>query len=315
MEIFAGVVQLVAVADTGSFRGAARTLGVTPSAVSKAIARLEHQLGVRLVHRTSRVMMLTVEGEDAVAGFRDALERIRATRDAALAAQRTPSGRLRVTWPIAIAEFFADRVMPAMAAQHPQIEVSALVTDGTIDLVAENIDLAIRIGELGDSALVARRIGTLRCVTAAAPAYLARHGTPRSPGDLARHACLRLALPSGRIKTWQFHSATGAVAIVPAGRFTADHGRSLVTAAIAGLGIVQAHDLQLGEHLLNVKLVELLADHEAPGPPLYALCAPGRRTSPRVRAFLEVVADAFTQECARKRACVTRGRVEMQATA
>ncbi len=293
MDIFAGVLPLVTVVDTGSFRSAARALGVTPSAVSKSIARLESELGLRLIHRTSRVMTLTPEGEEVVAGFREALERVRTTRDAALDAQQIPQGRLRVTWPLSLAGFFADRVVPRMVAACPLVEVNALITDRIVDLPAENVDLAIRIGELGDSSLVGRKLGTIRWVTVASPAYLAQHGTPRTPRDLAQHACLRFTLPSGRVKDWSFHDGAERFVVAPTGTFTADHGGALIAAALVGVGIVQAQDLMLGSHLRHGTLVELLAEYEAPGPPIHALCTPGRKTLQKVRVFMELVADAL----------------------
>jgi LysR family transcriptional regulator for bpeEF and oprC len=296
MDIFAGVLPLVTVADTGSFRAAARTLGVTPSAVSKAIARLESELGVRLVHRTARVMMLTAEGEDVVAGFREALERVRTTRDAVFDAQRVPRGRLRVTWPLSLAAFFADRVVPRMLAQFPDVEMSALITDRIVDVAAENIDLALRIGDLSDSALIARKLGSLRCVTVASPEYLAMHGMPRRPQDLAAHACLRYVLPSGRMKEWAFLDEDKPITIAPTSAFTADHSGALVSAALAGAGIVQAEDLIVGPHLANGTLIAVLAEYEAPGPPIHALSAPTRKILPKVRAFTELVADAIAAE-------------------
>jgi LysR family transcriptional regulator for bpeEF and oprC len=304
MDVFAGVLPLVTVADTGSFRAAARALGVTPSAVSKAVAKLEAELGVRLIHRTARVMSLTAEGEEVVAGFREALERVRSTRDAALDAQRVPKGRLRVTWPLSLAGFFADRVVPRMVAQFPDVEVNALITDRVVDLAAENVDLAIRIGDLSDSTLIARKLGSIRWVTVASPAYLTEHGVPRRPQDLAGHACLRFVLPSGRIKEWAFRDGDRIISIAPTGAFTADHGDALIGAAVAGVGIVQAQDLMLGDHLVNGTLVEVLADHEAPGPAIHALGAPGRKVLPKVRAFMELVADALAAEI---RASIERG--------
>jgi LysR family transcriptional regulator for bpeEF and oprC len=301
MDIFAGVLPLVTVADTGSFRAAARTLGVTPSAVSKAIARLESELGVRLIHRTSRVMKLTAEGEEVVTGFREALERVRSTRDAALDAQRVPKGRLRVTWPLSLAGFFADRVVPRMVTQCPDVELNALITDRIVDLAAENVDLAIRIGELSDSTLIARKLGSIRWITVASPAYLAEHGVPRRPFDLARHACLRFVLPSGRVKDWSFRVDGELVAISPTGAFTADHGDALVGAALAGVGIVQAQDLMVGNHIESGALVEILAEYEAPGPTIHAVSSPARKLLPKIRAFLDLVADAITAEARESR--------------
>jgi LysR family transcriptional regulator, regulator for bpeEF and oprC len=301
MDIFAGVLPLVTVADTGSFRAAARALGVTPSAVSKAIARLESELGVRLIHRTSRVMRLTPEGEDVVAGFREALERVRTTRDTALDVQRVPRGRLRVTWPLSLAGFFADRVVPRMVAQCPRVEVTALITDRVVDLAAENVDLAIRIGELGDSSLIARKLGSIRWITVASPAYLAERGVPQRPQDLTGHACLRFVLPSGRIKDWEFRDDDRIITIAPTGAFTADHGDALVGAALADVGIVQAQDLMLGDHLASGALVELLNEYEAPGPSIHALSAPTRKLLPKIRAFIDLVADAIAERAATSR--------------
>lgn len=221
---------------------------------------------------------------------------MRTTRDAALDAQRIPRGRLRVTWPLSLAGFFADRVVPRMVAQCPDVEVNALITDRVVDLAAENVDLAIRIGELTDSTLIARKLGTIRWITVASPDYLAKHGVPHTPHDLSEHACLRFVLPSGRVKEWTFRDDGEPIVITPTGAFSADHGGALCAAALAGVGIVQAQDLMLGNHLVTGRLVEVLADYEAPGPSIHALSAPVRKILPKTRAFMELVADALTAE-------------------
>jgi len=284
-DLFAGIVPFVATAEARSFGRAARELGVTPSALSKAIAKLEADVGVRLLDRTSRSVSLTAEGAAFLERCRAAVDQVSAARDVAAEAQSAPRGLLRVSLPVALG---AGVIVPAMApllARHPGLSVEAELTDRYVDLARERVDAAVRIGKLRPSRAAVRKLRALRWVTAGSPAYLARRGTPATPRDLARHDCLRFELATGTLRAWEFLGGR----VPTGGRLVADNGEALVEAAIAGAGLVQAHDYMVAAAVARGQLVEVLARHAAPGPAVSLLLAPGRRGSPKVRAFADLV--------------------------
>ncbi|HEU0036153.1 MAG TPA: LysR family transcriptional regulator [Kofleriaceae bacterium] len=281
IDAFAGLVPFLATAEARSFSQAARTLGVTVSAVSKMVAKLEAELGVRLLHRTSRRVTLTTEGEAFLPLCREAVERARAARNTVATSHRAPRGLLRVSMPLPLGPVVLP-ALPRLLAPHPGLAVHAIVTDRSVRLADENIDLAIRIGDVADSRLIRWALRTPRHLTAAAPSYLARRGTPARPDELADHALLAFVTPAGRTQPYVFRDRK----LAPTGALAADHGESLVAAAIAGAGIVQAMDFMLQPAIARGQLVEILADHAAAGPPMALLCAPGRHSAPRVRAFV-----------------------------
>lgn len=288
MAMFDGLVQLVAISDTGSLREAARALGVTSSAVSKALSKLERDLGVRLLHRTARRVVPTTEGEEFLVACRDAVACVRRARERLLDSQRAPRGRLRVSLP----PVFSARVVSAMPRwfnAYPDLTLDIVATDRFVQLAEENIDVAIRIGASDDSANVMRKLRTVRLATVAAPAYLSRRGTPRTPDDLAHHTCLRFVLPAGIAQPWLFRTRGTTRSLPVGGVLTADHGEALLAAAIAGVGIIQAPDVMVDDAVERGALARVLAPYTADGPPLVALCAPGRQGSPNVRAFVDFV--------------------------
>lgn len=287
-ELFDGVVPFVATADAKSFRKAARELRVTTSAVSRAIARLEAKVGVRLLHRSARAVSLTSEGEAFLGACRDAVRKVESARELLSAEQAVPRGILRVSLP----STFGPRVveaLPALLATHPSLEVEVFVTDRFVQLSDEKIDVAVRIGSVEDSSCVRFPLRALRLVTAAAPAYLLTRGAPRVPADLSTHNCLKFMLPSGLTRSWFFADGDRTLEPDLDGNFRGHHGEPLLAAALAGLGLVQAPDILLASELAQGRLVEVLGDYSVAGPPLTALVAPGRQRSPKVRAFIEML--------------------------
>lgn len=301
MDLFAGVVPFVAIAEARSFRAAAQQLGVTPSALSKAMAKLEADLGLLLLHRTSRSVTLTTEGEAFLRQCREAVDRVRAARELASQAQRAPRGLLRVSLPTTLGRLVIMPALPRLLALYPALSVQAVLTDRFVQLTGENVDVAVRIGEIQDSRAVGRRLRTTRWVTAASPAYLARRGTPRSPADLVQHNCLKFVLPNGLLHEWEFVDQAGghagkrtgekAATVAAQGNLVADNGEALVEAAIAGLGLVQAQDFMVASELARGQLVEVLLEHAAPGRHITVLAAPGRSSTPKVRAFMDFTID------------------------
>lgn len=275
----------VSVADATSFSLAARRLGLGQSAVSKQVAMLEAQLGVRLFQRTTRSLALTDEGS----AYYEAAQRALAAIDEAQAAVG-PSGELqgllRVTVPLTFAE---SRLVPIIARfleRYPRIEFDLRISDHALNLVADNIDVAIRVGRLVDSTLVSRRIGVARRVLVAAPAYLARAGRPARIADLSQHNCLQYSLLASGSR-WQFESGA---AIDVMGSLRTDSPNALRAAALAGMGIA-ANARWLFEHDIAAGRLEILFPDDPPVTmPIQAVLPSGRYVAARTRAFVDHIA-------------------------
>lgn len=294
MALPAGIEHFVAVAEARSFRGGAARLGLSPAAVSKAVARLEEELGVRLLERSTRSVALTAEGEVYLLHCRRALDALQAGQDLVREAAETVAGTLRVSLPPVLGPLVLG-ALPRLLNRHPRLDLDVALTDRHSRLVEEEVDVAVRIGALDDSALVARRLRTLRWVTVASPAYLAGAPPLRRPEDLQAHRCIKFVPPGGGVIEWAFRDRrSGEVLVVPSpSQVRLDLGRSMVEAAVFGLGVTQAFDFMVEEAIAAGRLVEVLADQAAPGPPVHALTRPGRQRVPRVRVFVELLAEAL----------------------
>jgi DNA-binding transcriptional LysR family regulator len=294
MPELAGLPAFVHVAEQRSFRAAARILGITPPAVSKAISRLEERLGARLLYRTSRLVSLTPEGQVYLRHCREALDRLQAAEDELTREAQVARGTATLSMSLVLGRPLVAQVH-RLLARHPRISLALSLTDREVNLAEEEIDVAVRIGPLVDSALVARKLRTPRWTTAAAPSYLARAGEVRDWQDLARHACLRFARPAGGVADWRFQPEPSAATVTfrSDSALVLDQGDLLVDAAVTGLGVVQAFDFMVEPHLRRGDLVEVLAHQAAPGPPVHALTLPGRNQVPRVRVLLDFLVDVF----------------------
>lgn len=284
-DLFDGVLPFVHTARALSFRQAADELGVSPTAISKAVKRLEERLGVQLLHRTTRRVALSDEGTLFLARCEDAIAHLRAGRESVAAAQKAPRGELRVAASFVLGTLLT-RVLPRFLIRYPELQVELRFSDRHSRLVDEHIDVALRVGELADSSLIARRLATTRWVTVASPEYLAREGTPGALADLAHHRCLCFRSPRGKAHPWAFE---GAARFEVDGPLVLDQGELLVTAALGGAGVTQVFDFMAREHLASGRLVEVLEHEATDGPPIHALALPGRRRSAKVRAFLDFV--------------------------
>jgi DNA-binding transcriptional LysR family regulator len=282
----------VRVAERGSFAAAAADLGLTPSALSKLVTRIEDRLGVRLLTRTTRKLSLTAEGELFVARSRDILASIEAAEAEVTAASERPRGHLRISVGTAVAKQILGPALPIFLDRYRDITVELHVSDRQVDLVAEQIDVAIRSGALGDSTLVARKVGEATRVICASPLYLEKHGTPRVPADLLRHNCL--TLPGPAWSQWPFHTHEGINRLAVSGTFTSDNADLLLDMAVAGLGVARLADFMVGRALRDGALVRLLVDSHVPESfPIHALTVPGRHRAPRIRAFVDFLAEEF----------------------
>jgi DNA-binding transcriptional LysR family regulator len=286
LEVFAKV------AAVGSFSAAGRAIGMSQTMVTKHIAALEARLGIRLFHRSTRKLSLT----DAGRGYLDAAERILAdmdAADAAVAADRfEPRGVLRLNAPVS---FGARQIAPLLAEfarRHPGVTVELGLNDRLVDLVEEGWDLAIRIGSLSDSSLIARRIAPCRTVVCAAPSYLAARGRPRTVACLTDHNCLGYTLSRQTgVDRWTF-GAAGNVTMAVAGNLHANNGDALRAAAIAGQGLIYLPTFIVADELRAGRLVALELDHptvELGG--IFAVFPPDRHPPAKVRAFIDFLVD------------------------
>jgi DNA-binding transcriptional LysR family regulator len=282
----------VRIAELGGLAPAARDLGLTPSAMSKQLARLEARLGVRLLIRTTRRIGLTPEGETYLARARDILSLIEAAEQDVTAARGRPGGPLRVNTGTAFARHRLIPLLPGFFERYPAITLDLSVTDRRVDLVAEQVDVLLRTGPLGDSSLLARRIAGGGRVVCAAPAYLARRGRPASPEDLLAHDCLVLR-GLARLTAWPFRTATGLQTLTVHGIATTDSAEALRDMALAGLGIIRVSAFIVARDIAEGRLVPLFeAEHVLEEVPVWAVTAPGRHRLPRVQVFVDFLASS-----------------------
>lgn len=291
-DLFAGVLPFYYTAEERSFRRAAQRLGVTAAAVSKSILKLEENLGVKLLARTSRSVAPTPEGLAFLARCRDAINSVQAGREQLSDSRRVPRGEIHLTLPFILGRTVVA-ALPAFTARHADASLRLTMTDRLIDLVDRNVDVALRIGLLEDSSLVSRRLRDTRWSTVAAPSYLARRGYPLHPRDLAEHDCMQFVAPNGRRREWVFLEDGQWISPPIRPRIATDQGELLLEAALAGIGICQAFDFMAGAHVAAGRLIEVLTPFAAPGPPIHALNVRERSKSANVRACVAFLADIF----------------------
>lgn len=285
------------VVEHRSFSGAAEAIGVSKATVSKAIARLEAQLGTALFHRTSRRLTLTDSGNALAERAGRILAEARAAEESALDAAKAPTGLVRIAAPITFGiRFVADAIAELLAA-HPGIAIDLRLSDAKVDIVADGFDIALRIADLPDSSLRARRLAPITARVVAAPAYLERHGTPRHPADLAQHACFQYA---NAIGAWHFRSASGEDAAVrPAGPLITDNGDAMLPALKAGLGIARLPDFIVDRELAEGSLVEILSNWAPTNIALHLLTPPSTLRPARVELVIAFLSERFRNICQR----------------
>lgn len=287
MAVFARVIE------AGGFSAAARAFGMTPSAVSKLIGRLEDRLGARLLNRTTRSVSLTEEGRTYYQRVVPILEEIEAAERAVTELHAAPRGLLKVNAATAFGRYQIVPVIHRFLERYPDLKVQITLTDSLVNLVEEGVDVAIRLGELPDSSLIARRIADVHRVVAAAPSYIERHGKPETPDDLADHNCLRASFETS-LNRWEFKGADGPRLIDVAGSLEVNDASALYDAAISGVGLVRAARFLLAAAIREGRLVPLLQDYEADRDlTVYAVYPPGRHLSPKVRAFVDFLVETF----------------------
>jgi LysR family transcriptional activator of dmlA len=283
----------VLLARQGSLTATAREQGVTPGAVSKHLAQLETRLGVRLVQRTTRSMSLTEEGEAYLGHAQRILADIEAAEHEVGAARRRPRGTLRVN---ATFGFGRRYIVPAVAAfvrRHAEISVQLQLTDQPMDLTESAYDLGIRLGELGDTAMIARRLAPNRKYLLASPRYLERFGTPAKPADLPAHQCLLIRENTRAYALWRLGSGRSATTVRVGGQLSSNDGEAVHQWALAGHGIIIRSEWDVAADLRSGKLEEVLPQWPPAPADVYAVYPERHKLSARVRVFIDFLGEYF----------------------
>lgn len=285
---------LAAVVDAGSLSAAARRLGLSKAAVSDQIKRLEERLGARLMNRTTRRLSLTAAGE---ACYRHSRRMVAEAEEAARAAtlfHAEPRGVLRVAAPTTFAPMHIVPLLPAFQAQHPRLSVELMLSADIVDLVKERFDVAIRIGALADSRLIARRLAVSRLVVCASADYLSRHGVPLRIGDLADHPVIEFA-PLGWRGRWRLAGPGGRKTVATNPVFVSDSGEAVLAAATSGLGLAALPNWMVSAALERGTLVQILPGWGSQAVPIHAVHAGTRQVPAKVRLFIDHIARHLAQ--------------------
>jgi DNA-binding transcriptional LysR family regulator len=283
--------SFVEVVESGGFNRAARRLGVSKSIVSRRIARLEADLGTRLLNRTTRGISPTEAGLELKARGERILTELDEAREAVARQAGGLIGRLRLSAPLSFGVRHVAPVLAQMAQRHPRLEIDVSYSDRIVDLIGERFDAAIRIGTLSDSSLVARRIAPVRAVLVASPDYLARHGRPATPADLAAHECL--IYTGSTVADWQFLAGKRSISIRPAGRLRSDSGDAILQWAIAGLGVAEGPSFLVAEAIERGSLEPLLQDYARPEYGIYLVRPPGSYVPAKVRVLTDTLVECL----------------------
>jgi DNA-binding transcriptional LysR family regulator len=292
MDRLTSMAVFVRAVERGSFAGAASRFAISPAMVGKHVRALEARLGAKLLHRTTRRQSLTELGRTYYDRCKEILADVDAAEGGAREGGAAVRGTLRVTAPVT---FGARRLAPALVdflRAHPQVRVDVTLTDRVVDLIGDELDVAIRVGRLADSTLRARRLAPYRLCLCASPKYLKRHPAPRTPADLARHDCIGFVVERGR-DTWSLLGPRGGRRVPIDARLTINSGEALRQAAIAGGGIILQPEALVGDDLRRGRLERVLPAYEPPSQPMHVVYMPDPRPPARIRQFVDFVVERF----------------------
>ncbi|SFU73405.1 LysR family transcriptional regulator [Pseudoduganella namucuonensis] len=285
MEVFVRVV------DAGNFTAAARALNLSTVMVSKHIAALEKLVGARLLHRTTRSQSLTEIGAQYCEECRHILALVEAAERGAQSMRAAPRGTLKVSAPVAFGGQCLAGALADYLERHPEVNVELELSNRLADVVEEGLDAAIRVGHLKDTSMVARALRPIHMAICAAPAYLARHGTPQKPADLARHHCLDFSHWPRHVR-WRLDEAEPAFNM-RASRLRSNNGHALKQAALAGAGIVMQPEMMLADEIARGLLVPVLGGYLPPPRPLHLIYPRDRQSTPKLASFVEFIVERF----------------------
>ncbi|TQV75209.1 LysR family transcriptional regulator [Aliikangiella marina] len=281
---------LVRVARTHSISRAGQELGLSPTVSSNYLTKLETELGVRLIHRTTRKVSLTEDGIDFLAHAENVLASVEAAKASVGAGITSPTGTLRITAPSSFGRIHLMPQLNDFMKLFPALELDCRFSDNIVDLVEGGFDIAIRNAELKDSSLVARKLAPDKRVLCASPDYVKKYGEPKTPNDLLKHQCLTL----NGLETWKFKIPDGVQAIKGKGRFKADNGEAIRDACIQGMGITICSTWIAHQHLRSGKLIHLLQDFPLVSQSaIWAVYPTNRQLAPKVRAFIDFFVNAY----------------------
>ena len=286
----------VEVAERGSFAEAARRLRRSPAAITRRIADLEARLGVRLLNRTTRSVSITEVGRTLLAGAKRLLADLDEIERAAAGEATAPRGELRATAPILFGRLHVLPIVTEFLARFPDVSVALTLLDRPVDLVEEQLDVAIRIGGISESSAIATRIGAVHRVVVAAPDYVARHGMPHVPADLQGHDVVAFAGISA-IDRWIFRGTAGDASVAISPRLVVTTAEAAIEAARAGAGITRVLCYQAADDLVRGALLRLLSDYEGDELPIHMLYPGGRYPPPKLRAFLDFSVPRLRRRC------------------
>lgn len=296
MDKFNDIAIFVQAAQTLSFSIAARQLGMSPSAVSKAVQRLEEHLKVRLFNRTTRSLSLTEDGS----AFRDRCRRILDELEEAeqeLGKSRSiPTGTLRLDLTVELGRLHIVPALPSFIAQYPELKLDVTFNNRMVDLVEEGIDAGVRVGSGADSQLILHRLATARLIVCAAPTYLMKYGEPKIPEDLIHHNCLTFVSPNtGRVFEWSFQRHGQQFHLPIDGNLRLSHGEALLEVALRGVGLVQLNNYLAGAAIAQGKLKPVLESYGIPGRPISVVYPQKRHLSAKVQAFIDFMSELMNQ--------------------
>ncbi len=293
MDIATQMIMFATVVENGGFSAAARDLGLTPSAVSRQIGQLEDRLGTRLLNRSTRRISLTEVGRAFYARCADVSQGVQEAEALVLNMVDHPQGTLKVAATVAFAKAQLLPLLPVFLAKNPDLKISLDATDRVIDLVEEQVDVAIRFSEqIDDSSVVSRKLATNRRVYVAAPSYVAEHGLPRTPDDVANHNCLRISTVEAW-NTWTFDNGADLQRLPIKGNFEANSADAIYYAVLAGVGIARLSTYLVNDALAQGRLVRVLPDYADETSDILAIYSNKRNLSPNVRAFIDYFAEKF----------------------
>lgn len=282
----------VKVVKEGSFSAAARASGLTPSAVSKQVGRLEDRLGARLFNRTTRHLSLTEVGRGFYERCCQILTDVEEAENAVANLHAAPRGTLKMNVPVAFGRLWVTPLLPEFMELYPEIKIELNLQDRFVDLLSEGYDLAIRIGDLEDSSLIARKLAANRRVVCASPTYLERSGVPHSPMELKHHHCLIYTSRAFR-NDWRFIGPDGEETVHVGGSVETNNPEVVMNLILRDVGVGLLPQWLVGRAIREGRLREILVDYHVPDSAIYAIYPPGRHLSPKVRAFVDFIAEKF----------------------
>ena len=296
MDQLAAMKVFARVAELGSFSAAADALDLSRAMASTQVAALEKRYGVRLLNRTTRKVALTSEGKRFLEHCRRVFSELQAAEEDLSRAREKPSGRLKVDVPGAFGRYLLMPALPAFLARYPEVQIDVRINDRLVDLVAEQVDVAVRGGTITDPNLVVRRAVGSRWITCASPAYLDEHGWPQVPADLAPHHLVGYLAPgTARPRSWVFQEGSRQLALEPAFQATSDSPEALLIAAVHGAGVIQTMDLLAARPLQARELVVLLPGTAVRGPPVSVVDPQASQRLAKVRVFTDFTIDLLRQ--------------------